>query len=403
MDLRKTWTVIKQIISKNKPDLHFSHMKDNTSTYPDPTQIATQFNNFFANIDPSLANKISLSQSSHRVFMIGHHINCFYITQTSPTEVANIVYSLKNSTCEGFDGLCISPVKETIHLIAVPLSHICNLSFSYGFFPTQLKTAKILPIFKCDDSSLFSHYRPISILPCLSKVFEKLFYIRLSGFLEKFDILNRFQYGFRPRHSTTMAILEFVNNVYEGFENNEYTVGIFLDLKKAFDTVNHQILIDKLNFYGIRGTPLAWLTSYLTDRQQYVMVNGHVSPNKTVKCGVPQGSVLGPLLFLLYLNDLFHSSKHLSFILFADVTNVLFRHKDLATLVNIVHQELSHVSSWFNANKLTIHPDKSKFIIFHPRRKQIDLSEVNIYVNNTPVTRVEKCTFLGIIIHENLS
>ena len=350
-----------------------------------------------------MANKIPLSQSSHRDFLIGHHINCFYTTPTSPTEVANIIYSLKNSMCEGFDGLCISPVKETIDLIAVPLSHICNLSFSYGVFPTQLKTAKILPIFKCDDSSLFSNYRPISILPCLSKVFEKLFYIRLSGFLEKFDILNRSQYGFRPRHSTTMAILEFVNNVYEGFENNECAVGIFLDLKKAFDTVNHQILIDKLNFYGIRGTPLAWLTSYLTDRQQYVMVNGHVSPNKTVRCGVPQGSVLGPLLFLLYINDLFHSSNYLSFILFADDTNVFFRHKDLATLVNIVNQELSYVSSWFNANKLTIHPDKSKFIIFHPRRKQIDLSEVNIYVNNTPVTRVEKCTFLGIVIHENLS
>ena len=224
MDLRKTWTVIKQIISERKPDLHFSHMKDNTGTYSDPTQIATQFNNFFANIAPSLANKIPLSQSSHRDFMIGHHINCFYITPTSPTEVANIVYSFKKSMCEGFDGLCISPVKENIDLIAVPLSHICNLSFSYGVFPTQLKTAKILPIFKCDDSSLFSNYRPISILPCLSKVFEKLFYIRLSGFLEKFDILNCFQYGFRPRHSTTMAILEFVNNVYEGFENNEYTV-----------------------------------------------------------------------------------------------------------------------------------------------------------------------------------
>lgn len=132
------------------------------------------------------------------------------------------------------------------------------------------------------------------------------------------------------------------------------------------------------------------------------MVNGHVSSNKTVKCGVPQGSVLGPLLFLLYINDIFHSSTYLSFILFADDTNIFFRHKDLATLENIVDQELSHVFSWFNANKLTIHPDKSKCIIFRPQRKQIDLSKVNIYINNTPVTRVEKYTFFGIIIHENL-
>ena len=132
------------------------------------------------------------------------------------------------------------------------------MSFSQGVFPDKLNTAKILPIFKCDDSSLFSNYRPISILPCLSKVFEKLFYFRLSAFLEKIDILSHRQYGFRPHHSTTMAILEFVNNIYEGFESNECTIGIFLDLKKAFDTVNHQILIDKLNFYGIHSIPLAW-------------------------------------------------------------------------------------------------------------------------------------------------
>ena len=127
-----------------------------------------------------------------------------------------------------------------------------------------------------------------------------------------------------------MAILELVNHIYEGFESNEYTIGIFLDLKKAFDTVNHQILIDKLNFYGIRGIPLAWLTSYLDNRQQYVMVNGHVSSNNTVVCGVPQGSVLGPL-FLLYINDLFLSSNYLSFFLFADDTNIFLRQKDLAT------------------------------------------------------------------------
>ena len=159
-----------------------------------------------------------------------------------------------------------------------------------------------------------------------------------------------------------MAILEFVNNIYESFESNEYTIGIFLDLKKAFDTVNHQILIDKSDFYGIRGIPLAWLTSYVDNRQQYFMVNGHVSSNNTVVWGVRQGSVLGPLLFLLHINDLFLSSNYLSFILFADDTNIFLRHKDLATLTRMVNQELSHVSSWFNANKNALSSVESRLL-----------------------------------------
>ena len=163
------------------------------------------------------------------------------------------------------------------------------------------------------------------------------------------------------------------------------------------------MLIDKSDFYGIRGIPLAWLTSYVDNRQQYFMVNGHVSSNNTVVWGVSQGSVLGPLLFLLHINNLFLSSNYLSFILFADDTNIFLRHKDLATLIRMINQELSHVSSWFNANKLTVHPDKSKFIIFHPRRKQINPSELNILINNTPMAQVREHKFLGIIIHENFS
>ena len=201
----------------------------------------------------------------------------------------------------------MSPIKETIDVLAAPLSHICNLSFERGVFPDKLKIAKILPVFKSDDPSLFSNYRPISILPCLSKVFEKLFYLRLSGFLTKFNILNHHQYGFRPHHSTAMAILELVNNIYGGFENNQYTVGVFIDLKKTVDTVNLEILLDKINFYGIRGIPLTWLTSYLSHRQQCVIVHDHTSAYNTVVCGFPQGSVY--LYFLFYTSMIFFMSK----------------------------------------------------------------------------------------------
>ena len=172
-------------------------------------------------------------------------------------------------------------------------------------------------------------------------------------------------------------------------------------LKKAFDTVNHEIVLDKLNFYGIRGIPLTWLTSYLSHRQQCVMVHDNTSSYNSVVCRVPQGSVL--YSFLLYINDLFHVSNLLSIILFADDTNIFLRHNDPAALATILNVELSHVSSWFNANKHTVHPAKSKFIIFHPRRKQINSLDINIFINNSLITRVQEDKFLGIIIHENLS
>ena len=190
----------------------------------------------------------------------------------------------------------MSPIKETIDLRAAPFSHICNLSFEHGVFPDKLKFAKILPVFKSMTLLCSQTIGLFLVSPVFLRSLRNFF---TSGYQDfsKFKILNHHHYGFRPHHSTAMAILELVNNIYGGFENNQYTVGVFIDLKKTVDTVNLEILLDKINFYGIRGIPLTWLTSYLSHRQQCVIVHDHTSAYNTVVCGFPQGSVYLYFLF----------------------------------------------------------------------------------------------------------
>ena len=191
-----------------------------------------------------------------------------------------------------------------------------------------MNIAKVTPIFKSGDNQVFSNYRPISILPSISKVLEKIMYTRLYDFITKNNILSSHQYGFRPNRSTYMAINDMYCKITSDLDDKLHTVGIFLDLSKAFDTLNHNILLHKLNLYGIRGLANVWIQNYLSERKQHVVYNQKISTENNIVCGVPQGSILGPLLFLLYINDLPLSSNSSHFIIFADDTNILFSHKD---------------------------------------------------------------------------
>ena len=188
--------------------------------------------------------------------------------------------------------------------IKIPLAHIGNLSFDTGIFPVELKIAKIVPIFKSGDDCIFTNYRPVSVLPVFSKIMERLMYDRLISYILKHKILFEYQFGFPKGKSTHMALITLVDKVTEALDNGDYVVGVFLDFSKAFDTVDHSILLDKMFIYGVRNIALKWFKDFLTGRFQYVMYNGFKSSNSEIKCGVPQGSILGPLLFLLYIKDL---------------------------------------------------------------------------------------------------
>ena len=192
--------------------------------------------------------------------------------------------------------------------------------------------SKIIPVYKADDETDACNYRPISLLSNFNRIFEKIIYNRMKAFIEKHQLLSLSQCGFRQAHSTEHAILDMVETIRSNMDRRRFSCGVFIDLKKAFDTVSHKILLDKLNYYSFRGIVNQWFSSYLTNRTQTTQINSYISNKEVVDCGVPQGSVLGPLLFLLYVNDTQHSSRKLKFFHFADDTNVLYSHENLKTL-----------------------------------------------------------------------
>jgi hypothetical protein len=233
-------------------------------------------------------------------FLQGNYSESILLRPTDTNKIINIIKDLKN-TSPGWDNISPSVIKDSVHIIVGPLVHIINLSLSSGTFPKELKIAKVLPLFKSGDASFFNNYRPVSVLPVVSKVFNKIYFAHLINFLKKQNILYKYQFGFRKQHSTFMALMILVDQISNAFERGEYVMGVFLDFSKAFDTIDHNILLQKLNYYGIRGVANVWLESYVSNRLQFVNYQRSNSSECHIKCGVPQGSMLVPLLFLIYV------------------------------------------------------------------------------------------------------
>ena len=309
---------------------------------------------------------------------------------------------LNLNSSPGFDGIKLSMIKCVIDHIVIPLNYIFNLSLTTGIFPSQLKIAKVVPIFKSGDSNCIKNYRPISVLPAFSKFLERIIHKRLYDFISQHNLLHHRQYGFRKNYSSYMAVLDAYNEIAARLDKKHHTMGIFLDLSKAFDTINHSILLDKLLHYGVRGTAFEWFKSYLTNRSQYVSYNGYKSDMNNITCGVPQGSILGPLLFIIYLNDIVYSSDRFSFFIFADDTNTVISDQKLDQLLKKVNDELVKISLWFKCNKLSLNITKTNFVMFRNKYSNRNYHDLCIKIDEIPISQVEHTKFLGVYIDQCL-
>lgn len=364
--------------------------------------VANKFNDFYTNVAHDLVQKLGKPNSKYQDYLKNPNVHSMFLNETEPDEIEEIICNLDISKAGDIYGISPKLIKFASRELVPILVPIFNISFKCGQFPSKLKIAKVIPIHKGDSKLLTCNYRPISLLPIIGKIFEKIMHSRLMSFLTKHNILYDKQYGFQKHKSTEQAIIDMQSKIVEAYENKEKACCIFLDFAKAFDTVNHSILIRKLEHYGIRGSSLNWFASYLTNRQQSVEVGNQISDLQHIDNGVPQGSVLGPLLFLLYINDISDCSSKVTFYLFADDTSIFMSHKDINTLQDKLNAELVHVSDWLIANKLSLNVKKSNALLFRTKNCSSN-NQINLEINGSPIVEKDHAKYLGLLIDHKLT
>ena len=383
---KKTWDLIREVtFGHESKKSNVEKITVNNSEINDPQLIADEFNNFFTEIGSKISNSIQPTITQPENYLTDLP-NCRQLDlgQTGPVHFCDILKSFEPKKSQDIEGISIELLKYISTAISTPLSHIFNLSLSTGIFPSKLKTSRTVPNHKTGRADLCDNYRPISLLSTPSKILEKIVSIQLVNHLELNKLIYKHQYGFQRNKSTEHHLIHLSNFVSKAINENKYCIGVFLDLKKSFDVCSHTILLKKFKKLGISGTPMKWFKSYLSDRKQCVEVNGKISNEKDISISVLQGSILGPILFLCYINDL-PGSTLLYTLLFADDTACLAAGNNLPELINYINTELNKIAVRFRANKMAVNAEKTKYIIFHTKNKRVDPgNSVLVFDNNEP-------------------
>ena len=407
--IKETWAVLRQVMNKNKQSVKLpSVFIVNGVEMSNSKRIAEELNTFFSEIGTKTSNSISETTQNFSNYLKGNHTTIFFMHPTDIHEVKLVTQKLKNKKTTSCDDLSTYIIQKTIEEISIPITHIINQSLYSGLVPDKLKISKIIPIFKYGNNKHFNNYRPISILPPISKILEKIVCNRLMHFLDKYDVLYRHQYGFRQKHSTIHPILQLLKDIADANDKTtrDVTLSVFLDLLKAFDTINHDILLKKFHFYGIRGVPNSWFANYLSNRKQFTEINNCKSALTNVSTGVPQGSILGSILFLLYINDI-NNCTLLNLLSFADDTTIYRSGPYNKELFDEVNYELIKIHMWLCTNKLSLNVKKSKACIFSPPNSRYTLGNNCLSLNDIKINFIgendESIKFLGLHLDEHLT